>query len=1062
MTSPHHRLALSLALAVSLLVGGLLALRVVAAPLAPAADALAADARAVEAAPQVGRLVLAVPPGAAESSVRELAARGGAALDRWLSRLGLALVRVPAGQEAHAAQLLAAQPGVDFVTAYRKSVSIADVPLDEYYPQQWGMARVSGPAAWDLAWSDPSVVIAVVDTGVNYLQWDLRDRTWFNPGESGIDPATGGRTCADPLAFNGADDDGNGYVDDCRGYDFAARDNDPRDGNGHGTAVAGIAAATTNNFIYGRYEGVAGMARQASLMALRVLDDYGLGYPFNIAEAIDYAAQNGAAVINLSLTLPQNANPADVEQMRRAVASAQVAGVVVVGASGNQSYSTISYPAAFVDVLAVGASTPADLRASFSNYGDRLDLVAPGTGIVSTLMAGTHSYGLYNNTGNGTSFASPHVAGVAALVRGLRPDLGQADVRELIRRTADDIDAAGWDRYTGWGRLNARAALAEAVAGLRINVEAAPAGVPVGADTTIYMQILASAPSNEPAGRGARVALTASAGAITPTLVTVDSAGRATARFTVPMMMGTARITATLGSVSATLPVSVTSGIPATLTLQAAPARIPSGGAQATITVTVRDEGGNAVLAGTPVLFTTTLGRLDPLVAPTTAGIATTVLTSGVVSGTAQVQATTAAITGVVPVEIVGAGQPFSITLTATPAAIVVAGAPATITATVFDGMGALVADGTPVHFATDRGALAAADTTTIGGLASVLLSPGIVPGPARVTAQAGAAAGETMVTVLPGLAAAVAMTATPSQLTAGHNQTATVAAIATDAYGNRVTDGTRLDFAASLGIVSPAWTATTNGLGAVNLVGELVAGTSFVTVTAAGGAQGYVQVRIRPAAPARIANIAANPAQIAVGGAAARLNVRVEDSFGNAVADGTAVTLTTDLGALRPATTQAAALAGAAADLVATTANGVALADLVSDQTAGTAHVRAAVASNLSAATYVTILAGPPASLTLAVEPTQIPVGGRARLTATAVDAYGNRVADGVVVRFGANRGLLDPAEAATNGGVAATWLTVRSGVGPVSLVALSGSASAFGSLEVVAGRWYLPVVWR
>ncbi|PKO23825.1 MAG: hypothetical protein CVU38_02175 [Chloroflexi bacterium HGW-Chloroflexi-1] len=539
-----RRLTLSLALALSLLAGGGLALHSAAAPLAPAAPAS-------DTAAQPGKLVLAVPPGADEATVRALAARGGATLDRWLPHLGLALLSVPAGQGALTAQALAAQPGVDCVTGYRKSVRAADVPLDEYYPQQWGMNQALGPAAWDLAWSDPGIVIAVVDTGVNYLHWDLRDRTWYNPGESGIDPVTGGRTCADPLAFNGVDDDGNGYVDDCRGYDFAARDTDPMDGNGHGTAVAGIAAATTNNFIDGRYEGVAGMARQASLMALRTLDDYGLGYPFDIAEAIDYAAQQGAQVINLSLTLPQNAYPADVEQLRRAVAVAQAAGAVVVGASGNQGYGTVSYPAAFDGVLAVGASTQADTRASFSNYGDRLDLIAPGTGIVSTLLAGTHSYGLYNNTGNGTSFASPHAAGVAALVRGLRPDLGQADVRELIRRTADDVDAPGWDVYTGWGRLNAHRAVAEAIIGLHMSLTADPPGVPVGAETTVSLQITAPAPSGVPAGLGARVALTASAGAVTPTQVTVDAAGRATARFTAAPTMGTAHITATLGNGSA-------------------------------------------------------------------------------------------------------------------------------------------------------------------------------------------------------------------------------------------------------------------------------------------------------------------------------------------------------------------------------------------------------------------------------------------------------------------------------------------------------------------------------
>jgi subtilisin family serine protease len=582
-----------------------------------------------------GRLIVAVPTSTSEATLVNLLARCGATLDRWLPRLGLALADVPAGQEARVAAIVAADPAVDFVTEHRGSVRIADVPLDQYFPQQWGMVKVQGPAAWDLAWSDASMTVAVIDTGVNYLQQDLRDRVWYNSGETAVNPATGLRDCSQPISYNGLDDDENGYVDDCRGWNFAQpAGRDPMDGNGHGSAVAGIVAATTNNYdpIIQGYAGVAGMARHASLMALRALDNYGEGYPFDIALAIDYATTNGAKVVNLSLTLPVvNPNPYDVEILRRAVAAAQAAGVTLVAAAGNQGYEGIPYPAAFPGVLAVGASNQADARASFSNYGSRLDMVAPGVEIVSTLLGpGNQSYGLYRGTGNGTSFATPHVAGTAALVRSLRPDLSQSTVYELIRRSADDVGDPGWDPQTGWGRLNAYRAVVEAIYDLNLHLAADTASIAVGGRTPVQLQIsvpelisdfgfrnrqsaIGNRQSAIGAGFGARVSFTSSLGIITPTVVTVDSTGRASALFSADVFTGTAEITATLAGISATLPVTITSGLPAALDLAANPPRIGVDGRQAVITASVRDEGGSAVTDGTAVAFTTTLGSVGPV-----------------------------------------------------------------------------------------------------------------------------------------------------------------------------------------------------------------------------------------------------------------------------------------------------------------------------------------------------------------------------------------------------------------------------------------------------------------
>jgi subtilisin family serine protease len=266
------------------------------------------------------------------------------------------------------------------------------------------------------------------------------------------------------------DDDDNGYVDDCRGYNFDAGGPDPLDAHGHGTIVAGIADAATNNrgsHTDGTYEGIAGMGGASRFMALAAMGADGRGWPFNIAEAIRYAADNDASVINLSLTLGTAPLQADVDMLCAATDYALSRNVVVVAATGNESrlsLKPVSYPAACPGVIAVGASTQTDMRAAFSNAGPRLDLLAPGEFITSTLRTGNTVYGMYGASGAGTSFAAPHVAGAAALVRAVRPDFSPEQVRTLMRQTADDLAEPGFDPLTGWGRLNAGRAVRQASA----------------------------------------------------------------------------------------------------------------------------------------------------------------------------------------------------------------------------------------------------------------------------------------------------------------------------------------------------------------------------------------------------------------------------------------------------------------------------------------------------------------------------------------------------------------------------------------------------------------------
>ncbi len=800
-------------------------LAIASALLASGGAILAATAPTETAAPAPGeavgqKLVLAAPVGTDVLQVAALVARHGGVVERWLPRLGLALVDFPAVPPVAAAlATLAAEPLVDFVAEHRLIVRAAEIPLDPYWPQQWGPARVQGPAAWDLAWGDPSVVIAVVDSGVHQGHYDLAANTWYNPGESGIDPVTGRRTCAAWPAVNGLDDDGNGYVDDCRGYDFVDRDVNSMDVLGHGTVVAGIAAAATNNpdpTAPDFYEGIAGMARQAGLMAVRVLNARGSGSAFDVAAGIDYATANGARVINLSLTFPPSYGPdsPDVAAVRRAVEAAQAADVLVVAASGNENQPIVDCPACFAGVLAVGASTQTDERAWFSNHANRLDLVAPGVGIFSTLLnPGNSSYGLYNNSGSGTSFAAPHAAGVAALVRALRPDLHQGDVHALLRMTADDVGLPGFDIWTGWGRLNAQRAVTEAVLGLRLELTAGATSLRVGDSTDLHLRILA--PDGSPAGLGGRVALTANLGTVTPTMVTLDGTGRAVAQFDASDRPGVVYVQTVLGPVQVSIPLTIGSGLPATMTLAAMPTTLLSG-ETAAVVATVLDEGGNPVVDGLEVTFAATLGSVAPITATTVAGQASTVFTAGTVGGTAIVTAEIMDVVAAVPLRVIGAGDPWMLELIAHPTSIGLGGAPTVITATVRDLFGDLVPDGVMVQFVTDLGVLAAAEIATAGGQAVTQLWPGDTLGRARVQATAGNAQGETAVAIEPGSASALVLSAVPSR--AGPGRGVTVRARALDLYGNPASGSILVTFSTDAGTVDPVEVATAGSTAVTHL----------------------------------------------------------------------------------------------------------------------------------------------------------------------------------------------------------------------------------------------------
>ncbi|MED4268253.1 S8 family peptidase [Priestia megaterium] len=276
------------------------------------------------------------------------------------------------------------------------------VPNDSFYPFQYGPQKVQAPSAWDVTRSNSGIKIAIVDTGVQLNHPDLTSKLF-------------------------------------PGYNFVDGNTNPNDGNGHGTHVAGIAAAATNNV-----SGIAGMAPLASILPLRALDNTGNGTLNNIANAIIYAADQGAQVINLSLGGSQGS-----VTLENAINYAWGKGSVILAAAGNEGTNTLTYPAYYENAIAVASTDSNDQRSSFSNYGTWVEVAAPGSNILSTYIGSNYAYL------SGTSMACPHVAGLAALLAAQGKN--NVEIREDIQSTADPILGTG--SYWTYGRINANRAV---------------------------------------------------------------------------------------------------------------------------------------------------------------------------------------------------------------------------------------------------------------------------------------------------------------------------------------------------------------------------------------------------------------------------------------------------------------------------------------------------------------------------------------------------------------------------------------------------------------------------
>jgi len=343
-----------------------------------------------------------------------------------------------------------ADPGVEFAVPHRRARACY-TPTDPDLGLFWGLRVIRATAAWDVG-TGQDVVVAVIDSGVELTHPDLTNNLWTNPAE---------------IPANGIDDDNNGFIDDVRGWNFAYDNADPSDDNGHGTHVAGTVASTADNA-----EGGAGVAFDARLMAVKGLDFAGEGTLAGLANAILYAVDNGADVINASW-----GGEGSDASLASAVSYAIAHGVVFVSAAGNDGINVANFtPASLPGVIAVAATDEFDARASFSNFGEKLAVAAPGVDVRSTYLGGSYL------EESGTSMASPHVAGLAALVLSYWPTYTVTQVRNALTTTADDLGAAGFDIFYGHGRVNAEALAAAIVDVSSPTVPTNARAVPLSAD----------------------------------------------------------------------------------------------------------------------------------------------------------------------------------------------------------------------------------------------------------------------------------------------------------------------------------------------------------------------------------------------------------------------------------------------------------------------------------------------------------------------------------------------------------------------------------------------------
>ncbi len=322
-------------------------------------------------------------------------------------------------------------------------------PKDLSFKKQWGMKndgkngilKGSGVAgedinilrAWNITKGSTDIKIAVIDSGVDYTHPDLKDQIDINQAELNGLP--------------GVDDDENGYVDDIYGYDFANKDGDPEDSNGHGTHCAGIIGASHNLL------GIAGVMAKVKIVPIKFISDQGSGETIDAISSIDYAIKRGVRVMSNSWGSEE-----EEQSLQEAIVAAETAGITFVAAAGNNAADNDvvkSFPANYKvsNVISVGAFTSSGVKSSFSNYGQKsVHVTAPGTNILSTYKNGSFA------PLSGTSMAAPHVAGIVGLLLSHEPDLSPLQIRERLVKTSTKNAKLNTASISG-GRVDAYRAL---------------------------------------------------------------------------------------------------------------------------------------------------------------------------------------------------------------------------------------------------------------------------------------------------------------------------------------------------------------------------------------------------------------------------------------------------------------------------------------------------------------------------------------------------------------------------------------------------------------------------
>jgi thermitase len=403
-----------------------------------------------------GEIIVKLQDQATQADLRALNARNDASVEEDLPSSDVNVVDLPQDLTVQeAVQTYEASPDVEYAEPNFKLYPTA-TPNDPSFNRLWGMnntgqtgtldADIDAPEAWNVSTGNPTTVVAVIDEGIDINHPDLKDNIWRNPDE---------------VPGDGVDNDGNGYVDDINGYDFAnddasVYDPDPITGKGdeHGTHVAGTIAATGNNGV-----GVTGANWDAQVASLKFLGANG-GYTSDAVEAVNYAVKERIPISNNSW-----GGGGYSQSLRDAIARADAAGHLFVAAAGNggadgvgdNNDATPHYPSNYdvPNVISVAATDNRDALASFSNYGNNtVDLAAPGVDILSTLPG--NRYGYYS----GTSMATPHVTGVAALIKSQTPTADDAQLKGQILQFVDKKSNLT-NRTTSDGRLNALRALTQ-------------------------------------------------------------------------------------------------------------------------------------------------------------------------------------------------------------------------------------------------------------------------------------------------------------------------------------------------------------------------------------------------------------------------------------------------------------------------------------------------------------------------------------------------------------------------------------------------------------------------